>query len=144
MAKGTKQTEQACVKYALGLPGAHEDFPWGERVAKVKKKVFVFFGKPETSVFGMSVKLPESGSVVLELPFATPTGYGLGKSGWVSLQFGKRDSLPPVDVMCAWIEESYRAVAPRRLVDELEAGGKPARREPKKKKVARPRPGKKR
>ena len=26
-------------RYALGLPGAHEDFPWGESVVKAGKKV---------------------------------------------------------------------------------------------------------
>jgi len=70
----------------------------------------------------MSVKLPESGSLVLGFPFASPTGYGLGKSGWVSLQFGSRDRVPPLEVLCAWIEESYRAVAPVRMAKTL---GKP-------------------
>jgi hypothetical protein len=25
-------------RFALGYPGAHEDFPWGESVTKVRKK----------------------------------------------------------------------------------------------------------
>ena len=44
-----------------------------------------------------------------------PTGYGLGKSGWVSVQFAPREK-PPMDLMRAWIDESYRAVAPKKLV----------------------------
>ncbi|MBA3709787.1 MAG: hypothetical protein H0W83_13320, partial [Planctomycetes bacterium] len=31
--------------FALAFPGAYEDFPWGERVVKVAKKVFVFLGR---------------------------------------------------------------------------------------------------
>jgi hypothetical protein len=30
--------------YALTFPEAREDFPWGERVVKVREKVFVFLG----------------------------------------------------------------------------------------------------
>jgi predicted DNA-binding protein (MmcQ/YjbR family) len=30
--------------FALSLPGAWDDFPWGGRVAKAGKRVFVFFG----------------------------------------------------------------------------------------------------
>ena len=37
------------VAFALGLPEAWEDHPWGETVVKVAKKVFVFFGSPKSS-----------------------------------------------------------------------------------------------
>lgn len=103
-------------KFALSFPEAVEDFPWGERVAKVKGKVFVFLGCDPApgAAIGLSVKLPESGAEALELPFAKPTGYGLGKSGWVSASFEPGEK-PPVEILKAWIRESYRAVAPKKL-----------------------------
>lgn len=109
-------------KYALSFPGAVEDFPWGERVAKVKGKVFVFLGSDPVpgGPMGLSVKLPESGQDALDLPFAKPTGYGLGKSGWVSASFEAKDE-PPLEILKGWIEESYRAVAPKKLSAELES-----------------------
>ena len=102
---------------ALSYPGAYEEFPWGERVVKVKGKVFVFLGREEP--LGISVKLPQSRLMALALPFASPTAYGLGKSGWVTAQFGPREK-PPMDVLKAWIDESYRAVAPKKLVKQLD------------------------
>jgi predicted DNA-binding protein (MmcQ/YjbR family) len=106
--------------FAFGLPGAYEDFPWGESVAKVNKKVFVFFGSEAAldTGFGLGVKLPLSGADVLSLPFAEPSGYGLGKSGWVNLRFLPDDQVP-VDMVQRWIMESYRAIAPKRLVAQL-------------------------
>ncbi len=104
--------------YALTFPGAYEEHPWGETVLKVAKKVFVFLGKGSEG-FGLSVKLPGSGPKALELPFTEPTGYGLGKSGWVSASFAPGE-LPPLDLLFAWIEESYRAVAPKKLVAALD------------------------
>ena len=106
--------------YAFSLPGAWEDHPWGESVAKVGKKVFVFFGtsNPVHEGIGMSVKLPYSGDLVLALPFAEPTGYGLGKAGWVSVVLQPAEA-PPMPMLTSWIDESYRAVAPKRQVAEL-------------------------
>ena len=118
---------QALRTYALGFPEAREDFPWGERVVKVRDKVFVFLGRDEDA--GVTVKLPSSGLMALNLPFVSPTGYGLGKSGWVTARFGPKDK-PPIDMLRKWIEESYRAVAPRELVkrlDELAAAPPPRR-----------------
>jgi predicted DNA-binding protein (MmcQ/YjbR family) len=111
--------------FALGLPGVHEDHPWGESVAKVGKKVFVFLGhEDDPAHVGMTVKLDESHSQALSVPGAEPAGYGLGRSGWVSIPF--RDTTPPPEVLKDWIEESYRRIAPKRLVAELD-GRRPRR-----------------
>ena len=57
------------------------------------------------------MKLPVSGRTALTLPFATPTEYGLGKSGWVTARFRTGDTVP-IEMLKEWIEESFRAVAP--------------------------------
>jgi predicted DNA-binding protein (MmcQ/YjbR family) len=122
--------------FALSFPSAHEDFPWGERVAKVGKKVFVFLGHDddarehaspakkehigEPGSFGMSVKLPQSGKRALQRSFASPTGYGLGAKGWVSMRFQAGEEAP-MEELKAWIEESYRAIAPKKQIRELDA-----------------------
>jgi hypothetical protein len=76
----------------------------------------------DEKVFSLSVKLPTSRDGVLLLPFASPTGYGLGKSGWVTARFTRKDRIP-LDWIRSWIEESYRAVAPKRLVAALDDDG---------------------
>ncbi|MCB9542405.1 MAG: MmcQ/YjbR family DNA-binding protein [bacterium] len=110
---------EAIRAFALGLPETNEEFPWGETVFKVRKKVFVFMGLQDEQL-GFSVKLPASGEDVLCMPFASPTGYGLGKAGWVSFRFG-RGELPPHEELIAWVEESFRAVAPKTVVKKLDA-----------------------
>ena len=118
-----RKAEKRLLKYALAFPEAYEDHPWGENVAKVAKKVFVFFGSEGSPYWpGMTVKLRESHQAALGVPGAEPTGYGLGRSGWVSLTF-RAEGLPPVAVLRDWIEESYRIVAPKKLVAELDARG---------------------
>ncbi len=68
------------------------------------------------------------------LPFTEPTHYGLGKSGWVTALFDGEDA-PPMEMLKAWIDESYRAQAPKKLVAELDGGASPAKAE-----KARPKP----
>jgi len=124
-----KAAAAALRAFALGFPGAREEFPWGERVVKVGKKVFVFMGMADGDGLGLSVKLPASGPMALLLPFATPTGYGLGKSGWVSARFAPSDN-PPLALLREWIDESYRAVAPKTVVAKLPPLGAAPVREP--------------
>ena len=103
---------------ALAFPEAWEEHPWGESAIKVKAKVFVvmFCGVHSltSNHLSLSLKLPVSGPPLLALPFASPTGYGLGKSGWATFGFGKEDVVP-TDVLSPLLAESYCAVAPKTL-----------------------------
>ncbi len=114
------RNELALRDAALSYPEAHEDFPWGHRAIKVRGKAFVFMSKDEPEL-SLSVKLPWSAEGALQFPFCEPTHYGLGKSGWVTATFGAKDR-PDLAMLRSWIDESYRAVAPKRLVAGLAAG----------------------
>ena len=113
-------------EFALGLPGAAEEFPWGESVAKVNKKVFVFLGVDDGSYpLALTVKLTDetAHTHALTSPGAEPAGYGLGKAGWVRIPLAEQGA-PAAELLCDWVEESYRAIAPKRLTAELDAGGR--------------------
>jgi predicted DNA-binding protein (MmcQ/YjbR family) len=84
----------------------------------VNRKVFVFLG-PDASE-RMTVKLDESHAHALSVEGAEKTGYGLGRSGWVNVPLDADDVT--LDLLRDWIEESYRIVAPKRLVTELDRG----------------------
>lgn len=105
--------------WGLTLPGAHRKSPWPDHDdLAVKDKTFAYLpGKGKE--FSLSVKLPYTGYEALQLPWATPTAYGLGKSGWVSFS-PPADEIPTLDDLKAWVEESYRAQAPKKLVSELD------------------------
>jgi predicted DNA-binding protein (MmcQ/YjbR family) len=128
VAARTKQNsrEAAVRRFALAYPEAHEDFPWGHRAIKVRGKAFVFMSKNEPGL-SLSVKLPASAEGALQFPFCEPTHYGLGRSGWVTATFAPRDAVP-LDVLESWIDESYRAVAPKKLVAQLGEPLRPAKR----------------
>jgi predicted DNA-binding protein (MmcQ/YjbR family) len=119
--------EAALRTHALGFPEAREDFPWGERAIKVKEKVFLFLRADDKEV-SFSVKLPQTGYQALALPFVEPAHYGLGRHGWVTARLPARGQ-HSVDDLKAWIEESYRAVAPKKLVSQLDgsSAGKAAK-----------------
>jgi len=106
-------------EHALAYPEAWEDFPWGETAVKVRKKVFVFLGASDERV-SIGVKLREHHEAALALPFVEPTGYGLGRHGWVTGRI-TADTEVDVDQLRSWIDESYRLVAPKKLVKSLDS-----------------------
>jgi predicted DNA-binding protein (MmcQ/YjbR family) len=110
-------------KRALAYPEAYEELPWGHYAFKVKGKSFLFLACEDGGT-SLSTKLPSSSMVALMLPFATPTEYGLGKSGWVTARFARGEAVP-VDTLALWIEESYCAVAPKKLAAEVRANEGP-------------------
>lgn len=105
--------EQELCSFALALPEAEEHFPWGERVIKVRGKIFLFLSVYQEKLV-IGVKLPQSRDFALDLPNAAPTGYNLGKSGWVTLRYGVED-VPDLARLRHWIIESYTAIAPKKL-----------------------------
>ena len=106
--------------WGLTYPGAHSKAPWPDHDdLAVNDKTFAYLPKAGEP-FSLSVKLPYTGEVALDLPFARPTAYGLGKSGWVSFS-PPEDEIPPIEQLKEWIDESYRAQAPKKLVKELDA-----------------------
>jgi predicted DNA-binding protein (MmcQ/YjbR family) len=85
----------------------------------VRGKIFVFLGAGKDG-FGMSVKLPATHELALTRKGARPTPYGLGKAGWVSIQT-KTVTAALLAELTDWIDESYRAIAPKTLAKALDA-----------------------
>ena len=108
--------------FGLRYPGAHTKSPWpGHLDLAVENKTFAYLSLPGEPP-SISCKLPRSADAALALPFTTPTAYGLGKSGWVTATF-PNDSAVPLELLEQWIDESYRAQAPKRLSAGLPAPG---------------------
>ena len=113
--KRASRMGQAIRKHALSFPETGEEFPWGESAFKVKGRTFVFMsdGAEGTS---FSVKVPSSRDLALSLPGSEPTHYGLGAKGWVTV---RPDASTSMHVLRFLIDESYRAIAPKRVLATL-------------------------
>ena len=66
------------------------------------------------------IKLTEADSLAEaeKLSESQPDNYSLGSNGWLSGKFAKGEG-PPAKLFNTWIEESYRALAPKKLVAQL-------------------------
>ena len=122
-----------------GFRAAEEDFPWGETVIKVRRKpgippwrkegvhgpMFLWMGQRDAATPSVCVKLTRAYEEAVAVASATPTTIsGLGQWGWLTVRLSAVDAAFVSD----WAEESYRNVAPRRFVAELDAR-LPTRRE---------------
>ena len=114
-----------------GLPGAYEDRPWGSVHCKVNGKIFVGWGRHDDGEMSIGFKTNKDlqAMLVASDPRFTIAAY-VGKHGWVDMKLGKKPNWQEVE---QFITESYRMIAPKKLVKQLD--GEPA---PKaKKKVAK-------
>jgi predicted DNA-binding protein (MmcQ/YjbR family) len=87
---------------------------WGdEPTFRVRGKNFVFTDQTASS---LTVKLPkdEAAAVIATDSQAKPTGYGLGRHGWVSVEVGEADAERWKQVE-EWVRTSYTLVAPKPL-----------------------------
>jgi predicted DNA-binding protein (MmcQ/YjbR family) len=119
---------KALRKAALVYPETVEDFPWGHHAFKVAgKKAFLFMGATEDGGFSCSLKLPFRSHEALQLKGAEPSAYGLAKSGWVTFTFGPK-ARPPLAKLVDYVDESWRAVAPKKLSASFAPPPAPKRR----------------
>ena len=105
-----------CLRY----PQACEKETWGHPTFRVKDKIFVSVGidGPDRSVSSATMKsaVDEQQSMLAEgAPYYFPAYVGV--KGWIGVNL-----VDPVDwdVVSELIEESYRLVAPKKLVAELD------------------------
>jgi predicted DNA-binding protein (MmcQ/YjbR family) len=87
---------------------------WGDHPTfRVNGKNFVFC---DGTAEHLSLKLSkeEAAAVVATDPHVTPTGYGLGRHGWIALDLIRPDEERWVQVE-EWVRTSYTLVAPKRL-----------------------------
>ena len=109
--------------WGLRLPGAHRKSPWPEHDdLAVNDKTFAYLPK-RGEPFSLSCKLPYTGSAALDLPYAETDRLRPRQERLGQLQ----PRLPTVAAarqLKEWVEESYRAQAPRKLVKELDAASR--------------------
>ena len=114
--QNTAAIAKALKAHAMSYPETTEEFPWGESAFKVKGKTFVFM-RADPDDLSFSVKLPKSRTAALKMPGSEPTHYGMGAKGWVTLRPSAKTSLKS---LFAFIDESYRTVAPKRVLAQLD------------------------
>jgi predicted DNA-binding protein (MmcQ/YjbR family) len=104
----------------LELPGAYEDRPWGSVHCKVAEKIFVGWSRDEDDVMymGFRTSLEMQAMLVANDDRFSIAKYS-GKYGGVDMRIGAKPDWEEIE---AFIVGSYRIVAPKKLVKELDAG----------------------
>ena len=88
---------------------------WGDHPTfRVRGKNFVFSDQNANS---LSLKLPkeEAAAVVATDPTVEPSGYGLGRHGWISLTVDATTDGDRWQQLEEWVRTSYTLVAPKKL-----------------------------
>jgi predicted DNA-binding protein (MmcQ/YjbR family) len=85
---------------------------WGdEPTFRVRGKNFVFTNQ-EASGLGLKLTKEEAAAVVATDPAVEPSGYGLGRHGWINVTVGADTDWRQLE---EWVRTSYTLVAPKKL-----------------------------
>jgi predicted DNA-binding protein (MmcQ/YjbR family) len=104
---------------ATRLPGAYEDRPWGSVHCKVAGKIFVGWGRTSAGEMSVGFKTDKDLQALLVSsdPRFTVAEY-VGRHGWVNMRLA---ASPDWDEVESFIVDSYRRIAPKKLVKALAA-----------------------
>jgi len=86
----------------------------GEPTFRVNGKNFIF-SNPEATSISVKLSKDEAEAVVSTDERAAPTGYGLGRAGWITVAIGNRISKARWIEIEEWVRTSYTLVAPKKL-----------------------------
>jgi predicted DNA-binding protein (MmcQ/YjbR family) len=92
---------------------------WGDHPTfRVRGKNFVF---TDVEARNLSLKLDkeEAAAMVATDPAVEPTGYGLGRHGWVSLTLPDGLDQARASQVEEWVRTSYTLVAPKKLARQV-------------------------
>jgi predicted DNA-binding protein (MmcQ/YjbR family) len=90
----------------------------GEPTFRVNGKNFIF-SAPDASSISVKLSKEEAASVVATDPLVEPTGYGLGRHGWISVSIPAGTSAQRWREIEEWIRTSYTLIAPRKLARQV-------------------------
>ena len=96
--------------YCLGFEGAFEDYPWGDIVYKVGKKMFATLHAEEAGVSTTVKASPDDASFLIELPHIERAPY-IGRHGWVTVRVSDDATLDHAKEL---VGVSYGLVAPKK------------------------------
>ncbi|BBM88098.1 MmcQ/YjbR family DNA-binding protein [Candidatus Uabimicrobium amorphum] len=116
MAKNPQKIIEKIRECIMQYPEVEESSACTRISFKVRKKGVVFVSEKN---YDIMVKLDKSQQQVAKLQQKHPQNYHIGKHGWVTIVF-EGESAPSFTTMKKWIDESYRILAPKKLVATLE------------------------
>ena len=98
------------------LPETAEVEAWGHPTFRVRNKIFTSFGEYEgTFLVGAKATKPDQ-AVLITNPAIEKAAY-VGQHGWISMKVEQLPWPAVVDL----VEQSYRLIAPKTLVKQLDA-----------------------
>ncbi|MDW3176958.1 MAG: MmcQ/YjbR family DNA-binding protein [Acidimicrobiia bacterium] len=110
---------QQLQRFASQYPEVSESPSCVNRSFKARKKGFLFLGEKPGGVIRLMVKLDEGIASAEKVAREHPDEWNVSGPGWITGNFTD-ESAPPIETMTAWVDESYRLLAPKTLVRQLE------------------------
>ena len=84
---------------------------------KARDKAFLFISGVGPS-YKLRLKLGQSQSEAMQLAATEPGRYKVGAHGWTTISFSEGEP-PSIERMKRWIDESYRVIADKKLLELL-------------------------